>query len=154
MRRATRNPRPSLTPRGCAAGCSWCTAQETTTCTTRARNACSTGLSRSASRWTSWSIRTGAIASARSRARGCNSIRCSRATVTSRPDLLARPLLRVNLPGHEEEVVTHAVQQDPGVQQPHAGADVAVAEREVAERPGQHSDQHDGLDAVAPQRER
>ena len=60
----------------------------------------------------------------------------------------------VDLPGHEEEVVADAVQQDAGIQHPHQRAVVAVGEQRVARRPRRHADQQHPLHAEAPEEPR
>src|SRR5688572_32225578 len=55
-------------------------------------------------------------------------------------DLRPRLLVGVDLARDEEEVVADAVQQDAGIDEPHACAGVTRAEGEVPERPGEHAD--------------
>ena len=69
-------------------------------------------------------------------------------------DAGARLLVSVDLPAHEEEVVADAMQQDAAIDVRHDRAQRALAEEEVAERPGTHPHQHDRLDPETPQRER
>ena len=66
-----------------------------------------------------------------------------------RANPLARLLVRVDLPRDEEEVVADAMQQDPDVDAATCRPRVALAEREVAERPRQHAHEHDHANARA-----
>ena len=58
-----------------------------------------------------------------------------------------RLLIHVDLPGHEEEVVTDPVQQDAAVQHPHRLVVIAVREQHVARHPRRHADEQHLLDA-------
>ena len=65
-----------------------------------------------------------------------------------------RLLVDVDLAGHEEEVVTDAVQQDADVQHPHERAGVAEREQHVPHRPGEHADEQHPLDAEPHEEQR
>src|SRR2546426_9932534 len=59
-------------------------------------------------------------------------------------DPLARPLVGVDLAGHEEEIVAGAMPQGPGGEKPEPAGDVVVAERALALRPSYLCAGHDG----------
>jgi hypothetical protein len=71
-----------------------------------------------------------------------------------RPYRDRRALVDVDLAGHEEEIVTQPVQQDPGIQHPRQPSGIAVREERVAQRPRGHADQQDAFDAEADEEQR
>ena len=68
-------------------------------------------------------------------------------TLCRRADAWPRLAVGVDLAADEEEIVTDAVQENPGENQPHARPGVAVTEGHVAQRPRRHAGEHDHLDA-------
>src|SRR5580765_3337681 len=63
-------------------------------------------------------------------------------------------LIRVELAGHKEEVVTDAMEQDRDVEHPQPSIRIAIRQQEVAERPGKQPRDQNVLDSKTAEDER
>src|ERR1043166_7632608 len=48
-------------------------------------------------------------------------------------------LIRIELPGHEEEVITNSMEQDGDIKHPQAAKRIAIRQQQIAQRPGKQS---------------